>query len=129
MAKPLYIKMGIKENLKLATINPPANFETLYSDIPFEHEWTNDPSKANLIHFFPENISDLEEQLSFLQVSMHKDGMIWVSWFKKTSKIPTDIDENIIRDTALHLKLVDVKVCSVNDQYSALKLVIRKHMR
>ena len=83
----------------------------------------------NYIHFFPETLSKLEESLPKLQEIIDKDGMIWVSWFKKTSKIPSDLNEDVIRETALHLKLVDVKVCSVNDQYSALKLVIRKHLR
>ena len=51
-------------------------------------------------------------------------GMIWISWPKKTSKVETDLDENIIRDFALKNKLVDVKVCAVNEVWSGLKLVI-----
>jgi hypothetical protein len=50
--------------------------------------------------------------------------MIWISWPKKSSKVPTDITEDIIRDTALALKLVDVKVCAVDETWSGLKLVI-----
>ncbi|MBT8219278.1 MAG: DUF3052 domain-containing protein [Bacteroidia bacterium] len=129
MSKPLYLKMGIKEGCKVAVIHPPEDFATFFSNVPFEITWSEDPSEANLVHFFPKNISNLEEKLFVLQDQIDKEGMIWVSWFKKASKIPTDIDEDIIRDTALNLKLVDVKVCSVSDQYSALKLVIRKHLR
>lgn len=55
--------------------------------------------------------------------------MIWVAWFKKASKIPTDLSEDIIRNTALQLKLVDVKVCAIDHLYSGLKLVIRKELR
>jgi hypothetical protein len=57
------------------------------------------------------------------------DGMIWVSWYKKSSGIATDITEDTIRDTALPLGLVDIKVCAVDDTWSGLKLVIRKANR
>ena len=55
--------------------------------------------------------------------------MIWVSWHKKSSRLPTEITEDTIRDTALAIGLVDVKVCAVNDVWSGLKLVIRKELR
>jgi len=129
MAKSLYLKLGIKEHFKLAVINPPTIFPQLFTDVPLDLHWSEEVDQADYIHFFPNNVQDLEDQLLVLQDMIHKDGMIWVSWFKKASKIPTDINEDIIRDTALAMKLVDVKVCSVNDQYSGLKLVIRKHLR
>ncbi|MBL0053679.1 MAG: DUF3052 family protein [Bacteroidetes bacterium] len=55
---------------------------------------------------------------------MKQNGMIWISWPKKSSKVETDIDENVIRNFALQNGLVDIKVCSVNNTYSALKFVI-----
>jgi len=129
MARALYQKLGIKEDHHICVINPPTGFERLFTDVPFGLEWLPLTNGLNFIHFFPENFSELEELLPRLQDLIHRDGMIWVSWHKKASKIPTDINESLIRDTALGLKLVDVKVCSINDQYSALKLVIRKHLR
>jgi len=60
---------------------------------------------------------------------MRPDGMIWVSWPKKSSKVPTDITEDTIREVALPLGLVDIKVCAVDDVWSGLKLVIRKENR
>jgi hypothetical protein len=60
---------------------------------------------------------------------MRPNGMIWVSWPKKSSKVPTDITEDTIREVALPLGLVDIKVCAVDDVWSGLKLVIRKEKR
>lgn len=129
MARALYQKLGIKENSSISVVNPPKVFNALFLDVPFELIW-GDPIKGiDFIHFFPNDLEELESKLPLLQNTIQKDGMIWVSWFKKASKIPTDINEDAIRNTALNLKLVDVKVCSVNAQYSALKLVIRKHHR
>jgi hypothetical protein len=58
-----------------------------------------------------------------------EDGMIWVSWPKKASKVATDVTEDVVRREALSMKLVDVKVCAVDEVWSGLKLVIRKNLR
>ena len=129
MAKALYVKLGIKEHLSISVINPPMAFDNLFDDVPFNLKWLTTFQGVNYIHFFPRNLAELEEGLPKYQNVIDKDGMIWVSWFKMASNIPTDINEGLERDNALNLKLVDVKVCSVNDQYRALKLVIRKHLR
>jgi len=71
----------------------------------------------------------LTNQLPRLISSIRQDGMIWVSWPKKASKVPTDVTEDVIRSVALPLGLVDVKVCAVDDVWSGLKLVIRKELR
>jgi hypothetical protein len=60
---------------------------------------------------------------------MTTDGAIWVSWYKKAAKIPTDVTEDVIRKRALATDLVDVKVCAVDEQWSGLKLVVRKALR
>ena len=60
---------------------------------------------------------------------MRPDATVWISWPKKASKVPTDITEDVIRDVALPLGLVDVKVCAVDETWSGLKLVVRKELR
>ena len=80
-------------------------------------------------HIFVTNRADLEAKLKRLMPLLAPTGFIWVSWPKKASKMPTDITENVIRDVALPMHLVDVKVCSVDDIWSGLKLVIRKEHR
>jgi hypothetical protein len=64
-----------------------------------------------------------------MQDAIKQDGMIWVSWHKKTSRIPTDVTEDVVRKLALALELVDVEVCAVDETWSGLKLVIRKELR
>jgi len=129
MARLLYQKLGIKELSTHAVINPPDDYDSLFLNVPFELNWQDIHQGIDFIHFFPENVADLEMQLPVLQDIINKNGMIWVSWFKNASKIPTDLKENIVRDTALSTKLVDVKKCAVDERYSGLKLVIRKHLR
>ena len=80
-------------------------------------------------HIFVTARADMEEKLALLRKLIDRAGMIWVSWPKKASKVPTDITEDVVREIALPMHLVDVKVCSVDDIWSGLKLVIRKGHR
>ena len=80
-------------------------------------------------HIFVTERADLEAKLKQLLPLLDRAGMIWVSWPKKASKVPTDITEGTVREVALSINLVDVKVCSVDDIWSGLKLVIRKEHR
>lgn len=80
-------------------------------------------------HIFVNSREQLEAKLHALLPLLDRAGMIWVSWPKRASKVPTDITEDVIRDVALPMHLVDVKVCSVDDIWSGLKLVIRKEHR
>ncbi len=80
-------------------------------------------------HIFVTVRAKLENRLELLLPLLARDGFIWVSWPKKAAKVATDITEDTIRDVALPLGLVDVKVCAVDDTWSGLKLVIRKENR
>jgi hypothetical protein len=80
-------------------------------------------------HVFVSSRAEMQEKLALLRALIDPAGMIWVSWPKKASKVPTDITEDVIRDVALPMDLVDVKVCAVDDIWSGLKLVIRRQNR
>ena len=80
-------------------------------------------------HLFVTRRAELEDKLRSLLPLLDRAGMIWVSWPKKASKVATEITEDVIRDVALPMQLVDVKVCSVDETWSGLKLVIRKEHR
>ncbi len=80
-------------------------------------------------HLFVTHCATLDCKLRMLLPLLDRDGMIWVSWPKQASKVPSDITEDVIRALALPLGLVDVKVCAVDDTWSGLKLVIRKELR
>ena len=83
----------------------------------------------DVAHIFITRRADLEAKLHQLLPLLDRAGMIWVSWPKKASKVVTDVSEDVVRDIALPLHLVDVKVCSVDDIWSGLKLVVRRERR
>jgi len=90
---------------------------------------TSPEAPIDAAHIFVTERADLEAKLKHVLTLMNRAGFIWVSWPKKASKVPTDITEDVIRDIALPMHLVDVKVCSVDDIWSGLKLLIRKEHR
>ena len=123
---PLVKKLGIKTNHKVYLQNAPENYLMLLGELPENVIFLDSPEKkADFIHIFVKSIVEMEAALFELKDKIVQNGTIWVSWYKKASKIPTDVTEDIIRETALALELVDVKVCAVDEKWSGLKLVIR----
>jgi hypothetical protein len=86
-------------------------------------------SGLEMAHIFVTRRSDLRNVLRDVRDLLEPDGMIWVSWPKKAAKVPTDITEDVVREEAFPLSLVDVKVCAVDETWSGLKLVIRRSER
>ncbi len=84
---------------------------------------------TDLVHLFATRRGELEAWLPKLRRALRPDATLWVSWPKKSSKVDTDIVEGTIREVALPLGLVDVKVCAVDAVWSGLKLVLRKQLR
>jgi hypothetical protein len=127
---PLYKKLGIKPNFKVHLINPPENYFSLLGGLPENVSFIEViAEKVDLIHSFIANGNSLNSELQKFQSQIVENGSIWISWYKKASKIPTDVTEDLIRDTALAIGLVDVKVCAVDEKWSGLKLVIRRENR
>ena len=85
--------------------------------------------RIDAAHVFVTGRADLAAKLKQLLPLLEPAGMIWVSWPKKASKVPTDITEDVIREVCLPMHLIDVKVCSVDDIWSGLKLMIRVEHR
>lgn len=111
-------------------INAPKDYQALVSPLPsgitMSGRFRRD---VDLCHFFTRSAAELGKRLPNLKSVINQSGCIWVSWPKKASKVPTDITEDTIRNTALPMGLVDIKVCAVDDTWSGLKLVIRKKLR
>ena len=122
--KSLMQKLGVKENSRMKIVNPPENYFELI-ETPKQLVEGKPAAKADFIHCFVKSIEELEQHLPQLKNNLDKNGMLWISWPKKASQVPTDITENIIRSFALKIGLVDVKVCAVNEVWSGLKLVYR----
>jgi hypothetical protein len=129
-ATPLSKKLGYKAGFRACVKSAPDHYLEIIHPLPANVAISNRFQKdVDLCHFFTMSRSKLESELPKLLGIIRQNGMIWVSWPKKASKVPTDITENVIRSTALPLGLVDVKVCAVDDVWSGLKLVIRKELR
>jgi hypothetical protein len=86
-------------------------------------------STIDMAHMFTSQRRDLEKMLRTLRTALKPDAAIWVSWPKKASKLSTDITEDVIREVALPMGFVDIKVCAIDDTWSGLKLVVRKDLR
>jgi len=122
---PLAKKLGIKSGHTIRIQNPPEYYFDLFGDFPDDVVITKSKKKEkDLIHYFEKNASALLKNLPLLRDEITQQGMIWVSWPKKASKVATDITEDTIRDFALTIGLVDIKVCAVDEVWSGLKLVI-----
>ena len=122
---PLLDKLGIKPAMKILLLNePPDYFELLGADI--RDQLCNKNETPDLVHLFVVKNKVLEAEIEKLQSLCKKKPaiVIWVSWYKKSAKIPTDVTEDTIRNYALKNNLVDVKVCAVSDIWSGLKLVV-----
>jgi len=121
---PLAKKLGIKDGFHISLINAPGYYPDLFSDLPPNLVFERDAAETDFIHFFTKSRAEYESMMASLKKQIKTNGMIWVSWPKKASKVPTDITEDIIRNYALQLGLVDIKVCAVDEVWSGLKLVI-----
>lgn len=122
---PLAKKLGIKEGFTIKLVNQPAHYLQLFTDMPKYLKIVPDKKvKKQFIHYFTMQAGQLAKDILPLKKEIAEDGMIWVSWPKKASKIKTDVTEDVIRQLALANGLVDIKVCAVDDTWSGLKLVI-----
>jgi hypothetical protein len=123
---PLQKKLGIKPGMGMAVLRAPKNYFEWISPLPPDVRITNAAvGDTAFIHVFVAERKRFEKEFRTLRKKLAKDGMMWVSWPKKSSKVPTDLDENIIREFGLQEGLVDVKVCAVDEVWSALKFVFR----
>ena len=129
-AKPLATKLGIKEGFELHLINAPQEYPQLIEPLPAGTRIATRLSKnADLVHLFTTSKADLARRLSSLRMRIKPAVAVWISWPKKAAKVPTDITEDTVREVALPLGFVDIKVCAVTEVWSGLKLVIRKELR
>jgi Protein of unknown function (DUF3052) len=122
--KSLDEKLGLKAGVKAAAINPPAHYATLLADPPGAFG----KGQYDLIHLFAPERAALTKQLPRALKQLGQGGAIWVSWPKKTSPLFKDLTEDGVRELALPLGVVDVKVCAVDQDWSGLKLM-RRRMR
>ena len=126
---PLINKIGIKPGHRVAVVDSPNGFAKELGPMPEDArivsaDGTARPGTLDVVILFLKGRASMEKQLPKLKTKIAQAGMIWAAWPKKASGVETDLNENIIRDTALADGLVDIKVCAINEIWSGLKLVI-----
>ena len=127
---PLAKKLGIDEGSKVFVVGAPKNYRALLEPLPASVKFVSKlGASTHIVHVFVTKKSELARALVRYRKAIDPDAMVWVSWPKKAAKVPTDVTEDVVRELALPLGFVDVKVCAVDEVWSGLKLVIRREHR
>jgi predicted DNA-binding protein (MmcQ/YjbR family) len=127
---PLARKLGLSEGMAVHVVQAPAGYREWLAPLPAGLRWLPGLSaEAALVHLFVDERRALAEWLQRCRETLAAEAVVWVSWPKRCSKVPTDITEDTVRELALPLGYVDVKVCAVTEVWSGLKLVVRKRLR
>ena len=126
----LFKKLGIKQAHLVLIKGAPKEYESLLAPIPQAVQFVGEPdSNVDIAHVFVTHREELARVLRELRKKLKPDAALWISWPKKSAKVPTTVTESTIRELALPLGFVDVKVCAVTEVWSGLKLVVRKELR
>ncbi len=127
---PLAKKLGLKPGSRVHLAAAPAGYRAWLAPIPDDVSFQSRVSPdTTLVHAFVTRRADLRRVLAVFRTQLPSDAALWISWPKKSSGVATDVTEDTIRDEALPLGWVDVKVCAVTEVWSGLKLVVRKALR
>ncbi|WP_299764939.1 DUF3052 domain-containing protein [uncultured Dokdonia sp.] len=124
---PLAKKLGIKEGYTILLYNQPKHYFDLFTDMPDDLKIIKEitPESVDFIHMFCTTIEDLQNNTITYKKALKKEGLLWISWPKGASSIPTDLKREPIREYLLSIGLVDVKVAAIDKDWSGLKFVYR----
>ena len=133
---PLINKLGYKEGQIAWLIAVPSTLPELTKYPGFGKLTSSKLAKASsggrhidLVHWFVTSRSELQSGITGVGKAMKPDAVLWISWPKRASKVPTDITEDVLREVILPTRLVDIKVCAVDKVWSGLKFMFRKELR
>lgn len=127
---PLAKKLGIIERSRIFAVGAPSDYRTLLQPLPASVQFTTSlDASVDIGHIFTTRRGELAQALSAFREKLRPTAAVWVSWPKKSAKLPSEISEDTVRELALPIGFVDVKVCAVDEAWSALKLVVRKELR
>ncbi len=127
---PLAKKLGIRAGTELAALGAEAGYAAWLAPLPANVALVSAPTAdTDIVHLFVTRREELQVELERLRRLLKPDAALWVSWPKKAAKVPTTVTEETIRELALPLGWVDIKVCAVTEIWSGLKLVVRKELR
>ena len=124
--KPLAKKLGIPVNSIILVVGSPDNYLRTLGQLPEGVVLTeNSNGSYDFVHFFTKRRTELERKFPVLKSKVSLRGILWISWSKASSKMHTDLNENVVREIGLANGMVDVKVVAINEDWSALKFVRR----
>jgi len=124
--KPLVSKLGIQAGFSVCLVGAPEGYERLLEPLPPDVRFVRRLSAATrMVHVFATRKQVLASALARCRRTLGPTAIVWVSWPKQASGVPSEVNENTVRELALGLGFVDVKVCAVDDTWSGLKLVVR----
>ncbi|HTM58609.1 MAG TPA: DUF3052 domain-containing protein [Candidatus Udaeobacter sp.] len=127
---PLATKLGIRDGTEIVLACAPPEFLQAVAPLPSRSRIAPRlSSRTDIVHVFATRRAALSRALKSYRARIRPDAAVWVSWPKQSSKVPTDVTEDVVREVALPLGFVDIKVCAVTDVWSGLKLVVRKELR
>jgi hypothetical protein len=126
---PLARKLGIRDGTTFAIVADPGSVEALLELLAAGAHRIAEPGAAAVVLFFTTARAELERRIEELGKAIHPEGMLWVAWPKRASKVPSDVTEDVVRDVALPLGLVDTKVVAIDATWSGLRLVWRREHR
>jgi len=127
---PLSKKLGIKEHTRLLALGAPTAYREWLEPLPGSVQFVARLGESvDIVHLFTARRAELAQVLARCREALAPQAAVWVSWPKKAARLPTDITEDTVREVALPLGFVDIKVCAVDDVWSGLKLVVRKELR
>ena len=128
--KPLSQELGLKRGFRIFVEGAPSDYRSLVGEWPDGAKLVAQPkAPLDMVHLFAIEAKGLAAKLTRYRDAIVSDGMVWVSWPKKASGVATDLSDVVVRDTALPLGLVDIKVCAIDETWSGLKFVIPKAQR
>ena len=127
---PLAGKLGIKPGFRVVLVQAPDGLMGLLAPLPDGVQFGTRPTaNTDLVHVFTTRRAELQQWLTQWRQLLNPQAVVWVSWPKQAARLATEVTENTIRELALPLGWVDVKVCAVDAVWSGLKLVVRKELR
>ena len=126
---PLPKKLGFKPGMTAVFLDAPEHLDKLLGELDGVTVKRALRGHADIVLCFVIQRRDLERRAGKLREAVAPDGMVWVCWPKKASKLPTDMTEDVVRDVLLPTGLVDVKVAAVDETWSGLKLMVRRELR
>jgi len=128
--KSVVQKLGIKPGFRIFVSHAPRAYPDIVGELPDGVKLgARLKAPLDMVHLFATKTADLKSKLESFRAAIAPDGMIWVSWPKRASCVATDLSDVVVRDTALPLGLVDIKVCAIDETWSGLKFAIRNDLR